>query len=204
MAGTIVANSTVAGQNLFLTFANGGNGLPIVYTAADAWTGAAGTFGVEDIDNLGNLVTAAGAATRQCAPNLPIGYSRHNYYGEAHAQVVLNQRMQDKVTVLCDQFIEIPVLTGDQQTGNRALVSGCLVVPMPGAAGVSVRYLAADSVEQIIGRVIRVEGVQARGGLDRVFTTRGLNLPGTGTGGIPTHLNHTNVTHSAKINITNA
>lgn len=203
LAGAIVANSTWPPTAHNLTFANGGTAMPIVYAAQDVYVaGNSATYAVENIDNVGTLVAAAGAANTPDPANLPIGYASNDYYSEAMRAIRLNDLLQDHVAIVCDQFIEIAIHTAHQQTGNRALINGCLVVPDPGAAGVSVRYLAADSVEQIIGRVIRVEAVQARGGLERVFTTRGLGLPGNATGGIESHLNHAGVTHSAKINIT--
>jgi len=206
-AGVILANSTMAAQGGYVTYANGGTAANITYTAQDVFDAdnPERTYQVEDINNLTNLVTVAGLSATQDAANLPIGYAPNASYSDVYRNRALNFQMQDVITLTCDKFIEIPIRTTDQKgTGvaGRGLASGCLVVPMPASLGVTVRYIAADSVDQIIGRVIRVETVVARGGLDKVFTTKGLNLPGVDTDGIASHLNHTGTTTSAKINIT--
>lgn len=202
-AGTIVANSTMTGQGMYLTFANGGTAATITYTALDVYDSTdTSTYPVEDIGNLGSLVTGAGASATQDALNYPIGYAVNAVYSDAARQYYRNFQLQDKITITCDKFIEIPVNTSDQKTGARALASGHLVVPMPGALGVSVIYNAGDSIEQVIGRVIRVETLSARGGLDKVFTTKDLTLPGVDTGGLQSHVYHSGVTSSAKINVT--
>ncbi len=206
-AGVIAANSTMAAQGRYITYANGGTAAAITYTAQDVFDAdnPERTYQVEDINNLASIVTAAGLSATEDAANLPIGYVQHPCYSDVYRVRALNFQMQDVVTITCDKFIEIPIRTTDQKgTGaaGRGLASGCLVVPMPASLGVSVRYVAADSVDQIIGRVIRVETVATRGGLDKVFTTKGLNLPGVDTGGIASHLDQTGTTTSAKINIT--
>ena len=203
LAGSIIANTTL-GTESGVTFANGGTAMTVTYLARDVYSSTdPNTYPVEDIDNLGNLVTVAGAAVQTDPANLPIGYASNAIYSEAYNARVLNHRIQDKVAVVCDQFIEIPLLTTNQTTGATAVASGCLIVPDPGTAGVSIRWQnGVNSVEQIIGRCIRVETIAAQGGLDKVWTTKGMNLPGIDTSGVPSHLDHSAATTSAKINIT--
>jgi len=206
-AGVIVANSTMALQGGYITYANGGTAAAITYAAQDVYDAdnPERTYQVEDINSLTNIVTAAGLSATEDAANLPVGYMQHPCYSDVYRVRALNFQMQDVVTITCDKFIEIPIRTADQKgTGvvGRGLASGCLVVPMPASLGVSVRYVAADSVDPIIVRVIRVETVASAGGRDKVFTTKGLSLPGVDTNGIASHLDHTGTTTSAKINIT--
>lgn len=203
-AGTIVAFSTMTNQGTYLTFANGGTAATITYTALDVYDSTDEyTYMVEDIDSLGSRVTAAGAGVTTDAINYPIGFSAHNYYSDVYRFQYNNFNIQDVVTVTCDKFIEIPVLTSDQQTGVRALTSGRLVSPVPGTAGVAGMYRpGVDAVDQIIGRCIHRGTIAARSGLDKVSTTKGLNLPGVDTAGFPSHLNHTGVTEYARIIIT--
>ena len=208
LAGAIVAWSTlgaVAGDGL--TFANGGLVRAITYAARDVYDADDNdTYMVEDANNLTNLVTVAGASATGDTANLPIGFASNDWYSKAYESQALNKKLQDNLAVVCDQLIEIPILTTDQKgTGvaGRALASGCLVVPMRATAGVAVRYVAAtDSIEQVIGRCMGVSAITAQGGLERVFTTKGLSLPGSDNDGIESHLDYAAATTKALINIT--
>lgn len=186
-AGKVVALSAdtdarFAGK---LDLCNGGAAQTLTYAAADIGR-------TEDIDNADNLVTVAGAASTNQPANFPLGVTLWPVWQGTITERLKNFRLQDVVTVLAQAYAEYPVLYDTQDTGAQALVEGRGV--MSGPVGELVLWRnGTDSVDQLVGRCWRISSIAAVGDLDKVRTMTGLGLAGTGTSGIPQHLNFTHV-----------
>lgn len=171
-----------------ITLANGGTALDVVYAADDVDR-------TEDIDSIGNLVTAAGDATADDPANFPIGIAPYPYYQGTIKDRYRNFELQPYVAIWNTAYIEEPVLFDEQDTGATALNDGYLL--MPGDQGQLIRWVnGSDSVEHLCGRCWRVDAIAneyPRAGLDKVHTFRGSGLSGSDTSGIPAHLNVTHV-----------
>ena len=189
-AGTIVSVDASGS----LVPCNGWQPQTITYTAND--------IGVTvDIDDAGHdtYVTAAGTSTDEIAANRPVGVAPYDYYqnlnagfGASGATKYLNYQIQDKVAILCDYLIEVPVHSGADASGTIA--PGDLV--QSNTAGKFIRWVdGASDVSQIVGRVIQRATVSAVDHLDKVQTVPGLGLSGSDTSGVPSHLyDYTNAT----------
>jgi hypothetical protein len=166
-----------------LTIANGGTNRTVTYAAGDISE-------VEDLDVPDSLVAAAGDASATDTANFPIGVAPYPYFRGILDDLFQNYELQPYVAVWNMGYFEYPVVRTAQTTGGTELDDGVLVRPGTAAdAGYMVRWAnASDSVDQLIGRVWKVETIAATGGLDKVHTVKGLGLSGTGTSGIPAHL----------------
>ena len=197
--GTIVAVDA-SGD---LIKANGGTRHQYTYTANDVGL-------TIDYDDGGHdsYVAAAKTTTAYVPGNMPIGVAPYHYYQNISAgydsvspteqTVYRNYQYQDKVAVLCDYLIEVPVLDSLDASGTVAI--GDLV--MSDGTGNFIRWNNGISdVTQIVGRVIMRQAVAAVDNLDKVQTVPGLGLSGSATGGIPQHLyDYTNSTaYSEKV-----
>jgi hypothetical protein len=185
-AGTIVSVDA-SGD---LVNANGGASQQLTYTANDVGL-------TIDYDSNGHdsYVAAAGTTTNYVPGNKPIGVAPYDYFQNISAgydsatptyQTVYNNYLyQDKVAVLCDYLIEVPVTSGVDASGTVAV--GDLVQADANGAFCLWRN-GTDDVTQIVGRVIQRKTVAAVDNLDKVQTVPGLGLSGSDTGGVPQHL----------------
>lgn len=166
-----------------LTLANGGTNRTVTYAAGDIDE-------VEDLDVPDTLVAAAGDASATDTANFPIGIAPYPYYRGLLDDLFQNYELQPFVAVWNMGYFEYPIVRTVQTTGGTELDDGVLVRPGVDAdAGFMVRWAnASDSVDQLIGRVWKVETISVTGSLDKVHTVKGLGLSGTGTSGIPAHL----------------
>jgi len=182
-AGTIVS----VDPSGFLVPCNGFQPQTVDYSANDVGI-------TVDIDDAGHdtYVTAAGTSTDEIAANKPVGVAPYDYYqnlnagfGEAGATKYLNYQIQDKVAILCDYLIEVPVHSGADASGTIA--AGDLVCS--NTAGQFIKWTDGVSmVDQIVGRCIQRSTVSAVDNLDKVQTVPGLGLSGYDTNGVPSHL----------------
>jgi len=183
-AGTIVSVDASG----FLVPCNGFQPQTVTYTANDVGI-------TVDIDDAGwdTYVTAAGTSTDEISANKPIGVSPYDYYQNlnegsfqsTNAVKYTNYQIQDKVAILCDYLIEIPVTSGVDASG--AVGAGDLVCS--NTAGGFIKWTDGTSmVDQIVGRCIQRATVSAVDNLDKVQTVPGLGLSGSDTSGIPSHL----------------
>ena len=178
-----------------LVLCNGGASATLAYAAADV--------GVTiDLDSNGHdtYVTTSStgynsATSNKITGNKPIGVAPYDYYqninqGFDSATPVgltryTNYQIQDKVAVLCDYLIEVPVKSGVDASGK--INSGDLV--MSDKTGGFIKWTNGTSdVTQIVGRCIQRSTVSAVDNLDKVQTVPGLGLSGSDTSGIPQHL----------------
>lgn len=184
-AGTIVAVDP-SGD---LVNANGGASQTLTYTSND--------IGITvDLDANGHdeYVTVAGASSAKVAGNKPIGVAPYDYFQNINAGFdslnptgltkYTNYQIQDKVAVLCDYLIEVPVKSGVDASGTVQV--GDLV--QSDANGGFILWRESDPVSQIVGRVIQRKAVSAVDNLDKVQTVPGLGLSGSDTAGVPQHL----------------
>lgn len=181
------SESGVSRNNLkWLVLANGAAAQTVTYTANDVGI-------VADIDELQDngaivAVTAAGAASKQIAANIPAGFLPYNAYNAAAEYVYHNFKLQNTIGFLCRGHIELPL---DYDTGATSVTQATLDIGhlvKPGANGEPVKWVnGSDSVEQIVGRAVRVHGIEAKDALDKVLTVPGFSLPGTGTSGRKLH-----------------
>ena len=184
-AGTIVAVDP-SGD---LVNANGGASQALTYTSND--------IGITvDLDANGHdeYVTVAGASSAKVAGNKPIGVAPYDYFQNINAGFdslnptgltkYTNYQIQDKVAVLCDYLIEVPVKSGVDASGTVRV--GDLV--QSDANGGFILWRESDPVSQIVGRVIQRKAVSAVDNLDKVQTVPGLGLSGSDTAGVPQHL----------------
>lgn len=169
----------------WLVLANGGAAQTVTYAADDV--GA-----VLDIDELeaGNLkaVVATGAASKQIAANIPAGFAPYNFYNTADELLLHNFKLQNTVGFLCRGLIELPLEfdTGADTDSQGTLDTGHIVAS--GVFGEPIRWInGSTSVEQLVGRAVRVDGIATRDALDKVLTVPGFRLPGTGTAGRQLH-----------------
>lgn len=201
LAGTILGRCATTNN---LVPCNRGVATTVRYTASDV----AYSY---DIENTSTLVTAAKAVANGMAANRPVGWAPFHYLSSSMGVKYVNYELQPHVTTLNDYVVQVPLIWSHQTEGTRTLVNGCLVVANQSNAtwaanGAPVRYLAADSAEQIAGRCLIVETIAAYDNLDKVRTVRGLGLSGDGTSGIEswlvaTHEDGAAATISAKIAI---
>ena len=197
-AGTIVSVDP-SGD---LVNCNGGAATGYTYTADDV--------GITiDYDDGGHddYVTAAGAASAVPAGNKPIGVAPYDYYQNISVGFdsanptgltkYTNYQIQDKVAVLCDYLIEVPVKTSCDASGT--ILAGDLV--QSDSTGGFIRWTNGNDVAQIVGRCIQRKTVSAVDNLDKVQTVPGLGLSGSDTAGVPQHLYNytTSSAYSAKM-----
>jgi len=185
-AGTVVAVDS-SGD---LVNCNGGANQTLTYTANDIGL----TIDLDDAGRDG-YVAAAGTTSAEVTGNKPIGVAPYDYFQNLNAGYdsssptgltkYNNYQYQDKVAVLCDYLIEIPVTTGVDASGT--VVVGDLVQSDPNGAFVRWEDGKHDTA-QIVGRCIQRSTVAAVDNLDKVQTVPGLGLSGTATDGIPQHL----------------
>lgn len=182
-AGTIVSVDASG----FLVPCNGYQPQTLTYTSND--------IGITvDIDDAGHdtYVTAAGASSATIPANKPVGVAPYDYYqnlnagfGSAGATKYLNYQIQDKVAILCDYLIEVPVHSGADASGT--ISAGDFVCS--NTAGQFIKWTDGVSmVDQIVGRCIQRSAVSAVDNLDKVQTVPGLGLSGSATSGVPSHL----------------
>ena len=212
-AGTIVAFDKTAlnseteqlTNKKWLVPANGGSATTVTYSADDVDL-------VLDIDELNSgaetLVAASGAASKSIAANFPAGFAPYDYYSSAIEKLYMNFTIQHRVGFLTDYLVEVPLIfdTGATSATQGTIETGCLV--QPGADGEPVFFdPSSDSVDQVCGRVVRVDPVGVVDALDKVMTVPGFRLPGTGTSGKKLHEDvyldgtSTKVARMARINI---
>ena len=209
-AGTIVSCDP-SGD---LVFCNGGNPTTLTYTAND--------IGITvDLDSESDTyVTVAGAAASGMAPNKPIGVAPYDYYQNINQGYDLatpqgltrytNYQIQDKVAILCDYLVELPVrpATDSNVAPGAYDASGtirCGDLVQSNALGAFVLwqgptfanynatcsgYVTAigNPVDQIVGRCIQRASARVVDNLDTVQTVPGLGLSGSATSGYPQHL----------------
>lgn len=185
-AGTIVAVDP-SGD---LVNANGGAGQQLTYTADDVGT-------TIDLDDGGHdtYVAAAKTTTAYVAGNKPIGVAPYDYFqnlnqgfdsaSPAGLTKYTNYQLQDKVAVLCDYLIEVPVKTAVDASGT---VNVGDLVQSDANGGFILWRNGTHDVTQIVGRCIQRKAVVAVDNLDKVQTVPGLGLSGSDTSGIPQHL----------------
>ena len=182
-AGTIVSVDASGA----LVPCNGLQPQTITYDANDIGT----TVNIDDAGH-DTYVTVAGTSSDTIAANKPIGVAPYDYYsnlsagfGNSGATKYLNYQIQDKVAILCDYLIELPVHSGADASGTIA--AGDLV--QSNTAGNFIKWVdGASDVSQIVGRCIQRSTVSAVDNLDKVQTVPGLGLSGSATQGVPSHL----------------
>lgn len=185
-AGTVVAVDP-SGD---LVFANGGAARTLTYTANDVGL-------TVDYDDGGHdtYVTTAKTTSASLPGNKPIGVAPYDYYQNLNAGYdsanptgvtkYTNYQIQDKVAVLCDYLIEVPVTSGVDASGT--VNAGDLV--QSDINGGFIRWEnGKHDVAQIVGRCIQRTAVTVKDNLDKVQTVPGLGLSGSDTGGVPQHL----------------
>jgi hypothetical protein len=185
-AGTIVAVDP-SGD---LVNANGGASQVLTYTAND--------IGITvDLDANGHdeYVATAGASSSRVAGNKPIGVAPYDYFQNINAGFdsanptgltkYTNYQIQDKVAVLCDYLIEVPVKTAVDASGT---VNVGDLVQSDANGGFILWRNGTHDVTQIVGRCIQRKAVAAVDNLDKVQTVPGLGLSGSDTAGVPQHL----------------
>ena len=192
-AGTIVAVDA-SGD---LVNANGGASQTLTYTAND--------IGVTvDFDSNGHdsYVASAKTTSARVPGNKPIGVAPYDYFQNINQGFdsanptgltkYTNYQIQDKVAVLCDYLIEVPVKTSMDASGTINV--GDLVQSDSTGEFILWRNGTSD-VTQIVGRCIQRQAVAAVDNLDKVQTVPGLGLSGSDTAGVPQHLyDYTNAT----------
>lgn len=185
-AGTVVSVDASG----FVVWANGGASHTYTYVSSDVGI----TIDYDD-GGLDTYVSAAGTTTNRQPGNKPIGVAPYDYFQninqgyDSSTPVGLtrydNYQTQDKVAVLCDYLIEIPVKTGTDASGT--INAGDLV--QSNINGGFVRWNSlVHEVDQIVGRCIQRQSIAAVDNLDKVQTVPGLGLSGSATSGIPQHL----------------
>jgi hypothetical protein len=192
-AGTIVAVDA-SGD---LVPANGGASQTLTYTADD-------TTATIDIDSNGHdsYVAAAKSSSTKLTGNKPIGVAPYDYYQNINQGYdsasptgltkYTNYQIQDKVAVLCDYLIEIPVSSGTDASGT---INAGDLVQSNATGGFVIWRNGTHDVTQIVGRCIQRKTVSAVDNLDKVQTVPGLGLSGSDTSGVPQHLyDYTNAT----------
>jgi len=173
-----------------LVWANGGASHQYTYVASDVGL-------TIDYDDGGHdtYVSAAKTTTAYAPGNKPVGVAPYDYYQNLNQGFdsasptgltkYNNYQVQDKVAVLCDYLIEVPIKSGCDASGT--INPGDLV-----QADINGGYIIwrdnTDDVTQIVGRCIQRSTVAAVDNLDKVQTVPGLGLSGSDTGGIPQHL----------------
>ena len=184
-AGTIVAVDA-SGD---LVNCNGGVGTAYTYTADDI-----GTTILYSSNGHDAYVTVAGAGGTPPG-NKPIGVAPYDYYQNINQGFdsanptgltkYTNYQIQDKVAVLCDYLIEVPVKTACDASGTINVGD---LVQSDHDGGFILWRNGINDVTQIVGRCIQRKAVTAVDNLDKVQTVPGLGLSGSDTSGIPQHL----------------
>ena len=188
-AGTIVAVDP-SGD---LVNANGGVPQSVTYSANDI--GITVNYGADGHDA---YVTTTNTVTLPA--NKPIGVAPYDYFQNINAGFdsanptgltkYTNYQIQDKVAVLCDYLVEVPVTSGVDASGT---VSAGDLVQADSDGHFTLWRDGLSDVTQIVGRVIQRKAVAAVDNLDKVQTVPGLGLSGSDTAGVPQHLyNYTN------------
>ena len=186
-AGTIVSVDP-SGD---LVNCNGGASQALTYTANDVGV-------TVDFDGNGHddyVITGdIGSTSNKVLGNKPIGVAPYDYFQNINAGFdsanpagltkYTNYQIQDKVAVLCDYLIEVPVTSGVDASGT--VQAGDLV--QSDANGGFILWQESDNTSQIVGRCIQRKAVTAVDNLDKVQTVPGLGLSGSDTAGIPQHL----------------
>lgn len=181
-AGTIVSVDASG----FLVPCNNGVAKTLTYTSDD--------IGITvDLDDAGHdtYVTAAGATSATLSHTKPVGVAPYDYYQNLNTGFTgvgstkyLNYQIQDKVAILCDYLIEVPVHSGADASGTIA--AGDLV--QSNTEGKFIRWTVGGDPTNIVGRCIQRKSVTAVDNLDKVQTVPGLGLSGSDTDGVPSHL----------------
>jgi hypothetical protein len=184
-AGTIVSIDASG----YLVPCNGYQPKTLTYTSND--------IGITvDIDTNGHDVyvtsSTTGVSTNSITANKPIGVAPYDYYQNLSAgfgvtgnNKYTNYQIQNKVAVLCDYLIEVPVLSGTDASGSVA--PGDLL--QSNTTGGFVKWKdTVGMVDQIVGRCVQRLATTAVDNLDKVQTVPGLGLSGSDTGGVPSHL----------------
>lgn len=185
-AGTIVAVDA-SGD---LVNCNGGASQLLTYTADDV-----GVTISYDSNGHDTYVAAAGSSSARVPGNKPIGVAPYDYYQNINQGFdssnptgltkYTNYQIQDKVAVLCDYLIEVPVKTAVDASGT---VNVGDLVQSDANGGFVLWQNGTSDVTQIVGRCIQRKAVAAVDNLDKVQTVPGLGLSGSDTAGIPQHL----------------
>jgi len=207
-AGTIVSCDP-SGD---LIWANGGQNHTITYTANDVGLTIDITANGRD-----SYVTAAATSASGLLPNKPIGVAPYDYFQNLNQGYdsaspggltkYTNYQIQDKVAILCDYLIELPVRGDTSAPGandsSGVITCGDLVQPNENGAFVLWKervfgndesscsgYLTSfgNPIEQIVGRCIHRSTVSVVDNLEKVQTVPGLGLSGSATSGYPQHL----------------
>lgn len=183
LAGTICARDATTGD---LVPANGGVAQNVVYSAVDeAYT--------PDVEDLTILVVAAKSVSNGLAANLPIGWCYYHWYSRGMQVKYGNYDLQPNVALLNDYLVQVPLLWDEQYTniGNlvTGLCNGCYVKPLGSGTwkknGAPVRWLtASDSMEQVAGKIIKIETITADTGLAKTRVVKGTGISGDGTSGL--------------------
>jgi hypothetical protein len=169
--------------------ANGGAAQALTYTANDV-----GVTVLYSSNGHDTYVVSAGAGGT-VPGNKPIGVAPYDYFQNINAGFdsanptgltkYTNYQIQDKVAVLCDYLIEIPVTTGVDASGR---VNVGELVQSDANGGFVIWKNGINDVTQIVGRCIQRKAVAAVDNLDKVQTVPGLGLSGSDTAGVPQHL----------------
>ena len=185
-AGTIVAIDA-SGD---LVNANGGASQTVTYASDDIGL----TVNI-DANGHDSYVAVAGAASAKLAGNKPIGVAPYDYYQNINQGFdsasptgltkYTNYQIQDKVAILCDYLIEVPVKSGVDASGK---VNSGDLVQSDANGGFILWRNGTDDHTQIVGRCIQRKTVVAVDNLDKVQTVPGLGLSGSDTAGVPQHL----------------
>ena len=185
-AGTIVSVDA-SGD---IVNANGGSSQTLTYTANDVGM-------TVDLDANGHdsYVAAAKSTSAKMAGNKPIGVAPYDYFQNINAGFdsanptgltkYTNYQIQDKVAVLCDYMIEIPVKTAVDASGQ---VNVGDLVQSTTTGGFCLWKNGVHDVTLIVGRCIQRKAIAAVDNLDKVQTVPGLGLSGSDTAGVPQHL----------------
>lgn len=181
LAGTIVGRDS----NGYLVPCNGNEAsVDLVYSVNDVGY-------TVDIEDTTELVTAAKTATDEFPQTLPIGWASYHWFTGSVRDRHQNYDLQPNVSTLNDYLVQVPLLWDEQfGGGSDPLVNGCLVKPHFSATvmkknGAPIYFdPAADSVDLVSGRVLKVGNIRAKGGLEKVRTLAGSGISGDGTGGI--------------------
>jgi hypothetical protein len=168
---------------------NGGASRTLTYTANDV--GVTVDFEANGRDT---YVTAAKTTSSKVPGNKPIGVAPYDYFQNINAGFdsanptgltkYTNYQIQDKVAILCDYLVEIPVKSGVDASGTVSV--GDLV--QSDTNGGFMLWRESDNTSQIVGRCIQRRAVSVHDNLDKVQTVPGLGLSGSDTAGVPQHL----------------
>ena len=188
-AGTIVAVDA-SGD---LVPANGGEGKVLTYAADDI--GA--TINIDE-NGRDAYVSATGNSSTILASNKPIGVAPYDFFQNINAGFdsasptgltkYTNYQIQDKVAVLCDYLIEVPVKASAPNMDASGTIKAGDLLMSDSAGNFRIWINGTNSVDQIVGRCIQRKTVAAVDNLDKVQTVPGLGLSGSDTAGVPQHL----------------